>query len=289
MEAVMPTELQMALDKKQQRSRAAAPKDAKEVLQILEEDSSDEEAPPLEEGEPNAPIVVEGRKLVDEGRVVEEGELPDDILRELGGCDEEDGGELDAILGQERDQRLVDERFDVFLSQYADDKIGELSEDVGPTHNGELDEQYYYDLLKQYIKTGDMEGKEILQAGGADVEEDEEGEWVQRPSWREEPRGYTDIGENPTEEEAAELAEKTRMLAIREAEEESEESTEEVEVDEKEQWDCESILSTYSNLYNHPKLIEDSRQVCPPRAPRPPSLAGSARPSPPALPTRGRS
>lgn len=25
----------------------------------------------------------------------------------------------------------------------------------------------------------------------------------------------------------------------------------------KEKWDCESILSTYSNLYNHPKLIEE--------------------------------
>lgn len=28
-----------------------------------------------------------------------------------------------------------------------------------------------------------------------------------------------------------------------------------VEVEEKEKWDCETILSTYSNLYNHPKLI----------------------------------
>lgn len=26
---------------------------------------------------------------------------------------------------------------------------------------------------------------------------------------------------------------------------------------EKEKWDCESILSTYSNLYNHPKLISE--------------------------------
>lgn len=29
----------------------------------------------------------------------------------------------------------------------------------------------------------------------------------------------------------------------------------------KEQWDCESILSTYSNLYNHPKLIEEPKKV----------------------------
>ncbi|KRT82030.1 hypothetical protein AMK59_5293 [Oryctes borbonicus] len=30
-----------------------------------------------------------------------------------------------------------------------------------------------------------------------------------------------------------------------------------VEIPEKETWDCESILSTYSNIYNHPKLIEE--------------------------------
>lgn len=30
-----------------------------------------------------------------------------------------------------------------------------------------------------------------------------------------------------------------------------------MEVPEKEKWDCESILSTYSNIYNHPKLIKE--------------------------------
>ncbi|XP_060536625.1 protein LTV1 homolog [Cylas formicarius] len=30
-----------------------------------------------------------------------------------------------------------------------------------------------------------------------------------------------------------------------------------IEVKEKEKWDCESILSTYSNLYNHPKVIKE--------------------------------
>lgn len=33
-----------------------------------------------------------------------------------------------------------------------------------------------------------------------------------------------------------------------------------VEVKEKEKWDCESILSTYSNLYNHPKLISEPKK-----------------------------
>ena len=36
--------------------------------------------------------------------------------------------------------------------------------------------------------------------------------------------------------------------------------TERVELDvgrKEEKWDCESIISTYSNMYNHPKLIEE--------------------------------
>ncbi|XP_014768373.1 protein LTV1 homolog [Octopus bimaculoides] len=41
----------------------------------------------------------------------------------------------------------------------------------------------------------------------------------------------------------------------------SSESEGEIEVEEKtEKWDCESILSTYSNLYNHPKLILEPKK-----------------------------
>lgn len=29
----------------------------------------------------------------------------------------------------------------------------------------------------------------------------------------------------------------------------------------KDKWDCESILSTYSNIYNHPKLISEPSKV----------------------------
>lgn len=37
----------------------------------------------------------------------------------------------------------------------------------------------------------------------------------------------------------------------------------------KDTWDCESILSTYSNLYNHPKIIED-----PPKEKKPTERTG---------------
>lgn len=41
----------------------------------------------------------------------------------------------------------------------------------------------------------------------------------------------------------------------------SQEELVEVEIEpKKEKWDCESILSTYSNLYNHPKVIDEPRK-----------------------------
>lgn len=45
----------------------------------------------------------------------------------------------------------------------------------------------------------------------------------------------------------------------REPEDEDEDEFETIPVPEKEKWDCESILSTYSNLYNHPKLISEPK------------------------------
>uniref|UniRef100_V9KLM3 Protein LTV1 homolog n=1 Tax=Callorhinchus milii TaxID=7868 RepID=V9KLM3_CALMI len=49
-----------------------------------------------------------------------------------------------------------------------------------------------------------------------------------------------------------------RADVLCESEESGDEEMEMVIIEEpREKWDCESILSTYSNLYNHPKLIED--------------------------------
>lgn len=42
-------------------------------------------------------------------------------------------------------------------------------------------------------------------------------------------------------------------------ESEDEEELIDIKIPEKEKWDCESILSTYSNLYNHPKLISEPK------------------------------
>ncbi|CAH0717641.1 unnamed protein product, partial [Brenthis ino] len=52
-----------------------------------------------------------------------------------------------------------------------------------------------------------------------------------------------------------------RIQRLQEIEEESEEDNlVTMEVEPKEKWDCETILSTYSNLYNHPKVIEEPKK-----------------------------
>lgn len=55
---------------------------------------------------------------------------------------------------------------------------------------------------------------------------------------------------------------KERIKRILEGDSSEEEMIElEVEDEKKKKWYCESILSTYSNCYNHPKLIEENRRV----------------------------
>ena len=48
-----------------------------------------------------------------------------------------------------------------------------------------------------------------------------------------------------------------RYLEKYESDEDESSSSEESEPERK--WDCESILSTYSNIYNHPQLISEPR------------------------------
>lgn len=55
----------------------------------------------------------------------------------------------------------------------------------------------------------------------------------------------------------------TRLRLLQEqasSDDENEDELVKMEIkDSKEKWDCESILSTYSNIYNHPKLISEPK------------------------------
>lgn len=60
-------------------------------------------------------------------------------------------------------------------------------------------------------------------------------------------------------EQMREKLDKDKTLRLQEigSDSESEEELVKMPVKEKEKWDCESILSTYSNIYNRPKVIEE--------------------------------
>lgn len=245
--AHMPVELEQQLVKKAARSLAMVPKSAREVITLLE-DSDNEDAPPLEEegeeGEEKPEWVVEGERLIDEGVVVEEGDdLPDDFAMRLMEDRPDDYDAPEEESGPPREPRLLDEQFDMFLKQYEDDQIGELDEEVGyvPQNGEEKDEAYYYALLRSYVNGTAM-------PGGDEVEDNGEIILERPPAW-------VDLEEELDEA----VTQKTRALALKE--DSSEEELEEVEVEEKEVDDCESILSTYSNIYNHPKTIVDSRNA----------------------------
>ncbi|XP_003706194.1 LTV1 ribosome biogenesis factor [Megachile rotundata] len=58
------------------------------------------------------------------------------------------------------------------------------------------------------------------------------------------------------------MKEKMKILEKEYSSSEDEDSLDDLVVDarERDKWDCESIISTYSNIYNHPKLISEPKQ-----------------------------
>lgn len=64
-------------------------------------------------------------------------------------------------------------------------------------------------------------------------------------------------------ENIAELMKDRMKIVEREYSNSEDEDIEKLVVDArgKDKWDCESILSTYSNIYNHPKLIPEPPKV----------------------------
>ena len=66
--------------------------------------------------------------------------------------------------------------------------------------------------------------------------------------------------EKATRRQELEREREIQKNSLLERSDDEEEELEEIEVEEKgEKWDCESVLSTYSTLYNHPKLISEPK------------------------------
>ncbi|XP_050969145.1 protein LTV1 homolog [Labeo rohita] len=123
-----------------------------------------------------------------------------------------------SIMRRNEQLTLLDDHFEKFYEQFDDDEIGALD-------NAELegyiepDSKRLEEVIKDYFIQKEKECQKLDKLGHAEL-----------PSVREEE------------------------------EEEEDEDDKEVEMvvePPTERWDCETIISTYSNLYNRPKLIQD--------------------------------
>lgn len=123
-----------------------------------------------------------------------------------------------SVMRRNEQLTLLDDRFEKFYEQFDDDEIGALD-------NTELE---------GFIEPDSARLEEIIKDYFIQKEKE-----YQRPD---------DLG--PKE-----------LPVVKEEEEDEEEEEEEMETvviaAPEEKWDCETIISTYSNIYNRPKVIED--------------------------------
>merc|ERR1711970_126179 len=114
---------------------------------------------------------------------------------------------------------LLDDKFDRFMDQYGEMEEGALE---GEEIEGTVEEEG--ERMKQLIKETDEERKTRRQ---------------QLEREREVIKNMLDRVDDSDEEEG-----ETEKIVLKE---------------QSEKWDCESILSTYSTIYNHPKMISEAR------------------------------
>uniref|UniRef100_A0A182R1E6 Protein LTV1 homolog n=1 Tax=Anopheles farauti TaxID=69004 RepID=A0A182R1E6_9DIPT len=126
-----------------------------------------------------------------------------------------------SVIRRNEQLTLLDDRFEKFFEQYDDPEVGALDCEEIEGHVDTMDE-VVLQCAAEYKRKHDQT---------ADIEFDKQ--WI-----------------------------KERLTELQEEPEDGEETVEmEVEEGEQKKWDCESILSTYSNIYNHPKLIQEPKRV----------------------------
>ncbi|XP_023268189.1 protein LTV1 homolog isoform X1 [Seriola lalandi dorsalis] len=122
-----------------------------------------------------------------------------------------------SVMRRNEQLSLLDDRFEKFYEQFDDDEIGALD-------NAELE---------GYIEPDSARLEEVIK----DYFKQKEKEY-QRPD----DLGPKELPVVREEEEEEEEEEEMETVVIKAAEE---------------KWDCETIVSTYSNIYNRPKIIQD--------------------------------
>eukprot|EP00743_Colponemidia_sp_Colp-15_P004238 GILK01004572.1.p1 GENE.GILK01004572.1~~GILK01004572.1.p1 ORF type:complete len:537 (+),score=138.56 GILK01004572.1:57-1667(+) len=207
-------------------------KDEYEVYKALMEAESDDQ----EEGDFDDDFVAMANQkgADDDSEDEDEQEDDDDYMehmrskrnnREDRYSDEEEEEEVDVShIPRTEKEKLLDDQFDRVMQLYDDDEIGELDED-DPTARGNVDMSMFEDVLDDYIETHikhKYEHQPVSQMK----------DQVLKERLLEAAQRYDAEDEVPVKQEYVVMEE-----------------------DGQEEWDAETILSTYSNLDNHPAVI----------------------------------
>jgi len=139
---------------------------------------------------------------------------------------------------------LLDDRFERVINQYDDDNIGELDPEA-PTVRGNIDDtdlpEHYDKLFDEFLDSKDVLGKKVIENFAGGVPEDQ----IKELRDEHKTEGFDIL---KYEEEESKKKEKVQMV---------ERELSKNEKRERNNWDCETIITTYTNIYNHPKMIKD--------------------------------
>ncbi|XP_068679814.1 protein LTV1 homolog [Montipora foliosa] len=134
-----------------------------------------------------------------------------------------------SVLRRNEGLKLIDERFEKLMEEYDEDEIGALDhEELEGTMNP--DSERLHALAEEFIERQQNQNSAEINESESSVMHNTDGV----------------VDEDNKDDSSDSLDE---FIRIKE--------------EPKEKWDCESILSTYSNLYNHPTLIKDPPKVKP--------------------------
>ncbi|KAI9207172.1 Low temperature viability protein-domain-containing protein [Polychytrium aggregatum] len=186
------------------------------------------------------------RNLSDDG---EDGQYSDDSGTARGGPSDRktaltNFSMTSSVMFRNKHLTLLDDRFDKVMEEYSDNEIGELDEehpDVIGTVS--ISDQRLNDLMDEFLDSTEMVGKRriVKIPGGAPLMDDIR-------------KGLTDEVDIRKDVE--------RVIQEDESREDNDDDIEWLRTEKEEVndgWDAETILTTYSNVYNRPHLIKDGR------------------------------
>ncbi|KAJ3286689.1 hypothetical protein HK104_008911 [Borealophlyctis nickersoniae] len=138
---------------------------------------------------------------------------------------------------------LLDDRFDAVLEEYSDTEIGELDPDDPSVRGGNLiTKNRLENLFDEFLEDSRVMGRK------------------QRVIRGDEPLKQMDTIRNTLKEDARDIVLKHEHVLDDQSADAGENDARELvrpEMKVHDTWDVETVLSTYSNAYNHPKLIQE--------------------------------